>query len=213
MILLLRLGRLVFGLLLYAIGIIFAINANIGYSPWDSFHIGLSQVTGLSLGLVSILVGSVIGLYVILSKETFGLGMILNMVLIGLFMDVILKCHLIPVMTDFWLGLFMLFLGLVVIAFATYFYISAGFGAGPRDGLMVLLTRRYHLSAGLSRALIEASVLVMGYFLGGMLGFGTVFYVLLIGPVVQVVFKLLRFNPKEVRHETLRETFYPFLRD
>lgn len=213
MILLLRLGRLVFGLLLYAIGIIFAINANIGYSPWDSFHIGLSQVTGLSLGLVSILVGFVIGLYVILSKETFGLGMILNMVLIGLFMDVILKFHLIPVMTDFWLGLFMLFLGLVVIAFATYFYISAGFGAGPRDGLMVLLTRRYQLSAGLSRALIEASVLVMGYFLGGALGFGTVFYVLLIGPVVQVVFKLLRFNPKEVRHETLRETFYPFLRD
>lgn len=210
---LLRLLRLFLGLLLYAIGIIFAINADIGYSPWDSFHIGLSVKTGLSLGVVSILVGCLIGGYVFLCKETFGLGMILNMLVIGLFMEVILRFHLIPVMAGFYSGLFMLFLGLVVIAFATYFYISAGFGAGPRDALMVHLTRVYPISAGLSRALIEGSVLLFGYFFGAKLGFGTIFYVIMIGPVVQVVFKLLRFNPKEVQHETLRETFYHLARE
>lgn len=212
MIFLLRLLRLSFGLLLYAIGIIFAINANIGYSPWDSFHIGLSKTLGLSLGTVSILVGGILCLYVFLRKETIGLGMLLNMVLIGLFMDLIIVFRFIPILSNFWLGLGMLFLGLIIIAFATYFYISAGFGAGPRDALMVLLTRCYGISAGTSRALIEASVLAMGYFLGAKLGFGTVFYVILIGPVIQVVFKLLGFNPKEVAHETLRETFYQLFR-
>ena len=208
----LRLFKLMFGLFLFGLGVIQCINANIGYAPWDVFHVGLSQTTGLSLGVVSIITGFFILFLVVALKETFGLGTVLNMIFIGVSIDIINWLDFIPVMHNFWYGLILMQLGLLTIAFASYFYISAGFGAGPRDSLMVALTRRTPLPIGVCRSIVEGIAVVSGFFLGGFVGFGTVIYVLLVGVYVQVIFKILKFNPENLEHENIKQTFQLFVK-
>lgn len=202
-----RILRLIWGLILYAIGIVITINANIGYAPWDTFHIGLTKITGLSIGTISILVGIIIGIIVILLGEKLGLGTILNMVLIGVFIDLLLATKLIPVNHNFMLGLAMVVVGLFIIAFGSYYYISSGFGAGPRDSLMVSLNRRTGLSIGVCRGTIELLAVFVGWRLGGMIGVGTILSAFMIGFCIQLTFKLLRFEPSHIKHETLKQTY------
>lgn len=202
-----RLIRLIFGLFLYALGIMLTIYANIGYAPWDVFHVGVSNTFGVSLGKVSILTGLAIVLLTILMGEKFGLGTILNMILIGVFIDWIIVLGFIPQSTHLLSGILMLVGGLAIIAFATYFYISSGFGTGPRDGLMVALSRKLNLSVGACRSIIELTVMILGYFLGGMVGVGTVLCVFLIGFIIQITFRLVRFDPKEIHHENVKESW------
>lgn len=201
-----KLTKLIGGLFLYALGIITTIKAHIGYAPWDVFHVGLSKTTGLSLGTISILVGFIIVLATVLLGETFGLGTILNMILIGIFIDIIIVLNLIPKANNQVTGIIMLMAGLVLISFATYLYISPGFGAGPRDGLMVVMSRKFNRSPGFCRGLLEFTITLIGYALGGMVGIGTILYVSVIGFAIQLTFKFLHFNPKKIEHQNIRET-------
>ena len=201
-----RFLKLIFGLFLYAVGIVLTINAHVGYGPWDVFHVGLGRALGITLGTASIITGFVIVAATYLMKETLGIGTILNMFLIGIFIDVIMHGELIPVMDRTIPGVIMLLAGMYVIALATYFYIGSGFGTGPRDGLMVALTRRSRLPVGLVRGLIEVSAIAFGWFLGGMVGIGTVIYGLLIGFCIQSTFRLLHFDPTKISHESILES-------
>lgn len=201
-----RLLRLIWGLLLYSLGIVITINAHIGYSPWDVFHVGFAKTIGISIGTASIITGAIIGIIVILLGEKLGLGTILNMVLIGIFLDMILGFHIIPVAQNFLHGVIMMIAGLFIIALASYFYIGSAFGAGPRDSLMVALTRKTGLSVGVCRVIIELLAALGGWKLGGMLGMGTIISALLIGFCVQATFKLLNFDAAEIKHETLNRT-------
>lgn len=206
----LRLIKLIFGLFMYAVGIITCINSNIGYAPWDVFHVGLSQTTGLSIGEVSILAGIVIVIFNTIMKETFGIGTILNVLLIGGFLDLINWVNIIPVMHNFWYGLLMMQIGLLVMSIASYFYISSGFGAGPRDSLMVLFTRKSGWPVGVCRSIVESVAVISGFFLGGYVGLGTLIFVLLIGIYIQIVFKAFKFEPKNIKQESLKDTFNMF---
>lgn len=202
-----RLLRLIWGLLLYALGIVVTLNAHIGYAPWEVFHVGLAKTAGMSIGTASILTGVIIGIIALLLGEKLGLGTILNMVLIGVFMDVIIGFHIIPVMNNVTFGIIMLITGLLIISLASYFYIGSGFGAGPRDSLMVVLTRKTGLSIGVCRGIIEIIAVFAGWRLGGMVGIGTIISAFAIGFFVQTTFKLLKFDAKEVKHETLDKTY------
>ncbi|GAB1481436.1 membrane protein [Treponema sp.] len=202
-----RLTKLIFGLFLYALGIVFTLKANIGFAPWEVFHTGLGNTVGISIGVTSILTGLVIVAISALMGEKIGLGTLLNMLLIGLFLDFILFLNLIPKM-EFWLyGFLMLVLGLFVISLATYFYISSGFGAGPRDSFMVALTRKTGLPVGLVRSSIELIIVVTGWLLGGMAGLGTLISVVGIGFCLQLTFRALKFVPTSVHHASLQNTF------
>lgn len=205
-----RILRLIGGLFLYALGIVITINANIGYAPWDVFHVGLSKTVGISIGTASIITGITIGAIALLFKEKLGLGTILNMILIGLFMDMIMKIHIIPVMNNVFFGIIMMIVGLFVIALASYCYIGSAFGAGPRDSLMVILTRKTGLPVGVCRGTIELLAVLVGWRFGGMIGMGTIISAFVIGFCVQAVFKLLKFDATEVKHETFDETFKVF---
>ena len=204
---LIRLLRLISGLFLYALGIVVTLKAHVGYAPWEVFHVGLANTMGMSIGTASILTGLVIGLLTILLGEKLGLGTILNMVLIGIFLDIILEFKMIPVINNFVLGIIMLLAGLFIISLASYFYIGSGFGAGPRDSLMVALTRKTGLPIGLCRGIIEIAAVLVGWRLGGMVGIGTIISAFIIGFCIQTTFKLLNFDAKEVKHESLDETF------
>ena len=202
-----RMPRLILGLFLYALGIFVTIRANIGYAPWDVFHTGISKASGMTLGLSSIVVGVVIGLLAVLLGEKIGLGTVANMVVVGLFIDVLIQWNPIPINQNFWLGIPMMILGLYIIAFATYFYIGTGFGAGPRDSLMVALTRKAGLPVGICRIGIELAAWATGWYLGGPVGIGTVISALGSGFCVQTTFKLMKFNITSVKHETLTDTW------
>jgi len=198
---------MVIGLFLYSLGIVLTIKANIGYAPWDVFHVGLTYKVGLSLGIVSIIVGIILVLIVTLLKEKFGLGTISNIVLIGLFLDLFFYIDIIPTSENYFIGIALLILGLFIIALGSYFYIKSGFGVGPRDNLMVVMAKRTKLPVGLCRGLIELLVTVAGWLLGGMVGLGTAIFVIAIGFCIQIVFRLFRFDVTAVKHETLADTW------
>ena len=207
-----RFLSLIFGLFLYSLGIVLSIRANIGYAPWEVFHVGLAQKTGISIGTASIFVGvAIVGIIVVLG-EKIGLGTLLNMVLIGVFIDLIFMLNVIPKQEKLVFGILMLIIGLFVISIGSFFYIKAAFGAGPRDSLMVVLNRKTHLPVGVCRSTIELTVTVIGWILGGMVGIGTVISVIAIGFIIQLTFALFRFVPATVKHETLRETYKSLFR-
>lgn len=196
-----RLFRLFFGLFLYAVGIVLTMQAHIGYAPWEVFHAGIARVMGVQIGTVTILVGLLIGIAVMLFGEPLGLGTVCNMVVIGLFMNILLASGLFAELSNPVLGVVQLIAGLFVISLASYFYISSGFGAGPRDSLMVLLSRKTKFSVGTCRGAIEVGVTAVGFLLGGFLGWGTLLSAVLIGFCIQITFKVLHFDPKKVAHE------------
>ena len=202
-----RLSSLILGLFLYAVGIVLCVQANIGCAPWDVLHMGLSYKLGITMGQISILVGAVICLAVYLLHEKLGVGTLLNMLLIGVFMDLIFALKIIPMIHYLWVGILVMIAGLFVIALGSYFYIGSGFGAGPRDSLMVSLQRRTNWPVGACRALIEGTVLLLGYILGGQVGVGTIIAVFGIGFCIQIVFYLLKFDPAKMNHETVSDTW------
>ncbi len=202
-----RLLRLLCGLFLYSLGIVFTLKANIGYAPWEVFHVGFATTAGISIGTASIITGLVIGILSIMLGEKLGLGTVLNMVLIGVFLDVILIFEFIPMANNFTFSLIMMFVGMVIISFASYFYIGSGFGAGPRDSLMVALTRKTKLSVGICRGSIELMAVFVGWRLGGMVGLGTIISAFAIGFCIQTTFKLFKFDPAMIQHSTLNQTW------
>lgn len=203
-----RTAKLIFGLFLYSLGILFCIQSNIGLAPWDAFGIGISNITGISYGNVSILTGIIILIVVVLLlKEKFGIGTILNTVLIGFMVDVMQSLKIVPLMTNFAIGILMLLVSQVIISLASYFYISSGLGCGPRDTLMVGLGKKFpNVPIGAIRGLIEGTVLIIGYLLGAKVGIGTVIAVFGISFILQTTFKLLHFDVKAVVHESIIDT-------
>jgi uncharacterized membrane protein YczE len=202
-----RMFSLFLGLFLYALGIVLTMKANIGYAPWEVFHAGIAYTLGMKIGEISILVGLVIILITFFMGEKLGIATILNMLCIGIFMDALLALDLIPQRESLVFGIFQLILGLFVISLGSFFYISSGFGAGPRDSLMVALTRKTHLPIGVCRGGIEVIAVFLGWQLGGMVGFGTILSAFLIGFCIQLTFSLLHFEPTTIVHENVSETY------
>jgi uncharacterized membrane protein YczE len=201
-----RFSELIGGLFLFSFGIVVTMKANIGFAPWDVFHMGVAKTSGLSLGYALIATGFVILIAAVLLGEKVGLGTLFNMVLLGVFMDLILAIDPVPKMNNFFVGVIVMIAGLFIISLGSFFYIKSAFGAGPRDSLMVALRRRTGMPVGLCRGLIEGAAVIIGWLLGGPVGLGTVLAALGIGFCVQITFSLLRFEPAKVRHENLAAT-------
>lgn len=200
-----RFIRLFLGLFLFAVGIVCTINANLGLSPWDVFHQGITYLTGLTMGQASIGVGIILIIINTVLGERLGWGSLCNMFFIGLFMDLLMLNHLIPIANEIVSGFLMMFIGLFIIGLASYFYIGAGLGSGPRDGLMIALTKRTNRSVRFIRNSIEISALIVGYLLGGFVGIGTLIMSVVLGFVIQFIFKLFRFNVNLIQHRFIDE--------
>ncbi|MFA5514168.1 MAG: hypothetical protein WDA17_04535 [Sphaerochaetaceae bacterium] len=200
---LLRLLKLFLGLFLYALGIVLTMKANVGYAPWEVFHAGIANVLNLQIGTVVIIFGLLFGLIAFIFGEKIGLGTLFNIIFIGMFMNGLLNSSLFVESKNLISAYAQLIVGLFVISFATFFYISSGFGAGPRDSIMVLIARKTNIGVGYCRIAIEVAATLIGALLGGMLGWGTLVSALLIGFCIQITFKILRFDPRLVEHEDL----------
>lgn len=204
----LRLLKTVFGLFLYALGIYFTVQANIGLAPWDAFSQGVSNMTGIAFGTVISLTGLVILLLVWLLKEKIGIGTLLNTLLIGVFVNFLNWLNLLPKNNSLFTGILLLLLGQVIICFGSYFYIGTGLGCGPRDSLMVALCKRMKkVPVGVIRGGLEATVLLAGWLMGAKVGLGTVIAIVGIGLILQAVFHIMKFDVKAVQHESLFDSW------
>jgi uncharacterized protein len=192
-----RLVWLVAGLFLFAVGIVCFLESRLGLPPWDVLHQGIAKRTPISFGIANVLVGALVLALAWSLGARIGLGTVANAALIGLFVVVLQPLHAVHELSE-WprsarIGL--LGAGLVAFGVGSAFYIGAALGAGPRDSLMLVGSRRLGLRIGVVRALIEISVLVVGFLLGGTVGLGTVVFAALIGPAVEASFWLLSRTP------------------
>ena len=178
--------RLILGLYLFGLGIAFQIRATLGLAPWDVFGQGLSNITGLSFGLATVLASALILLLWIPLKQKPGLGTVFNALLIGPFVD--LSLRFVPSAADWGLvgqiGWYVL--GMAIIALGTGVYIGARLGPGPRDGLMTGSVKKFGKPVWIVRTVLEGGATLIGIALGGPVGLGTVLFVVGIGPMVQV---------------------------
>lgn len=196
-----RVAKMLFGLFLCALGSVITMRANLGFTPWNVFHQGIHNMVGITIGTANTLVGMFILCGDLLLRERIGLGTICNMMLIGPFTDFIIWADFLPTMNQWWSGLIMMAIGMLVVAFGTCLYIKSRFGAGPRDSLMVATARKTKLKPGYCRIGIEATVTLLGFFMGGPVGVGTLIGAFSQGVCIQIVFQLMRFRPTEIRHE------------
>ena len=202
-----RIARLFLGLFVFALGVVMTLRGNLGYPPWEVFHQGVAKHLGFTIGETIILVAVCIVATTVFMKENVGIGTLCNMISVGVFVDVIMSGNWVPLMHSFISGVTMIIGGLFVIGLGSFLYIGAGYGAGPRDSLMVVLTKRTGKPVGLCRSCLESAVLLAGWLLGGYAGVGTVISALGIGIVMQIVFSVLRFDVKTIHQESCDETF------
>ncbi|MFJ8077672.1 YitT family protein [Streptomyces sp. NPDC096176] len=183
-----RLLQLYVGLALYGVSSALLVRAGLGLEPWGVLHQGLAELTGLTIGVVSIIVGAVVLLLWIPIRQRPGLGTVSNVFVIGIAMDATLA--LVPEVRGLAGQIPLMVTGIVLNGMATGLYIAARFGPGPRDGLMTGLHRLTGRSIRLVRTAIEVAVVVTGFALGGSVGVGTVAYALAIGPLAQLFLRL-----------------------
>ncbi|MCQ6556438.1 hypothetical protein NPS70_25130 [Streptomyces sp. C10-9-1] len=195
-----RLVQLYVGLVLYGASCALLVRAGLGLEPWGVLHQGLSGLTGLSIGTVSILVGAVAMLLWIPIRQRPGLGTVSNLLVIGIAMDAFLAVlpdvRALPVRVALLVG------GVVLNGMATGLYIAARFGTGPRDGLMTGLHRLTGRSIRLVRTALEVAVVTTGFLLGGSVGVGTALYALTIGPLTQAFLRVFAV-PEPVTRSTV----------
>lgn len=178
-----RLIQLYAGLALYGASSALLVIAGLGLEPWGVLHQGLAERTGITIGVVSIIIGAIVLLLWIPLRQRPGLGTVSNVFAVGIAMDGTLA--LVPDVHGLAARGGVMVAGIVLNGAATGLYIAARFGPGPRDGLMTGLHRRTGRSIRLVRTAIEVAVVATGFLLGGSLGIGTVLYAVAIGPLAQ----------------------------
>ncbi|WP_433829396.1 YczE/YyaS/YitT family protein [Actinoplanes sp. CA-015351] len=198
-----RVPQLFVGLFLYGVSMALMVESDLGLNPWDVFHQGLSEVTGISFGWIVLIVGVPVLLLWIPLRQRPGFGTIANLVVVGFSADAALYVlpmgEGIPAKVGYLVG------GILLNGFATGLYIGSRMGPGPRDGLMTGLAARFpRLSLRVIRTGIELTVLVAGFLLGGTVGIGTIAYALAIGPLAHLFLPLLTVPERRRDDRTLR---------
>jgi uncharacterized membrane protein YczE len=187
-------GRLLLGLYLVGLGLAMMIHTGLGVPPWDVLSQGLQVQTGWSFGTCAVVISGIVLLIWIPIRQQPGIGTVINAILIGPFAD--LSKPLMPELSGWLANLVWMILGLIAVAIGAGLYISANLGAGPRDGLMVGLTRVSGWPFWVIRTIGESVVLITGWLLGGTVGIGTALFAISIGTLMQITMKWFGFDPK-----------------
>ena len=173
---------LIIGLILFGLGETMLIAANVGVSPWTVLAQGISIKTGYSIGISTFFVSIGVLILWIPLKQKPGIGTILNTIIISIILDVSLPY--LPTPESFFLQALQVFIGVIIVGLGSGFYLISNLGPGSRDGLMTGLQKKTNLPIALIRATIEVSAVVFGFYLGGVVGIGTLVFAFGIGPAV-----------------------------
>lgn len=196
-----------FSLFVNGFGVHLTIQANLGAAPWDVLNLGLSKSLGILYGNASIAVSLTILLIDILMREPIGIAMFIDSIVVGKSVDFFNSLHAVPLCASPLTGIPTMIAGLFILAYTQYAYMIASLGCGPRDTLLVGLSKRApRVPIGaVSIALLSAATLV-GWLLGGPVGIGTLICAFASGPVMQFAFRTVGFDATHVRHQRLSES-------
>jgi len=182
------------GLVLFGFGEGLLIVSGIGASPWNVLHQGIAVNLGVSVGTIAFLVSFLVLLLWYFLDQKIGMGTIINFIIIAIMIDVTIYFFDRP--DQFFFQLLEVITGILIIGFGTAMYLIANLGAGPRDGLMTGLQKKTNAPIALVRACIEIIVVLLGWFLGGIFGIGTLLFAIGIGPSVALGLKLIKILSK-----------------
>ena len=199
--------RIVFGLLIFALGVHLTIRADLGLAPWDCLGMGISYHTPLNYGLSMTVMGvAILGIDLLL-KEKIGFGTIIDALLTGNFVQMFHDLDPFPETGSVWIGALLILAGLALMAVGQYFYMTSAQSCGPRDALLVGLGKKLRrLPIGAVQAILWGFVLLVGWLLGGPVGIGTLITTFGSGVVTQLVFRIIKFEPRNVAHQSVIDT-------
>lgn len=205
--------QIAFGLLIFAFGVHLTIYANIGLAPWDCLGMGISYHTPLNYGIAMTIVAIVVLFIDLALGERIGYGTIIDALLTGNFVQMFNVINPLAENHSIGIGIASMFIGFVFMALGMYFYMKVGQCCGPRDSLLVGLGKRLPaIPIGYVQIIMWAVVLLVGWLLGGSVGIGTVISTVGAGFVMQIVYNLIRFEPRDVKHRDVIEITHMFFR-
>ena len=198
--------RIAAGLAVFAFGVHLTIFANIGLAPWDCLGMGIANHTPLNYGLSMTTMSVVILLIDLLLRERIGFGTVIDALITGNLVQLYNDLNPLPLNQSLPRGVAIMLIGFVFMALGMWIYMKAGQCCGPRDSLLVGLGKRLpKIPIGLVEILLWAAVTLVGWLLGGPVGIGTLIGTFGAGAVLQLVYWLIRFEPREVRHRSVIE--------
>ena len=200
------------GLLMYAVGVYFQLQADLGMQPWQAMRLGLANQLNVTFGTVSIVMSLILIVIDLFLKQKLGIGTFLDAFLVGIGMDICIHLNFLPVQTNLFFQIFWIVAGMVVCAFGQWLYMATGLCCGPVDSFLLGIGQLFpKVSIGKVNLGILAAVLAICVLLKSPLGIGTVITVFFTGFIMDVVFKLVKFKPRKVVHESLIETAEVFI--
>ena len=199
--------QIALGLLIFAFGVHLTIKANIGLAPWDCLGMGISYHTPLNYGLAMTAMAVVILIIDLLLKERIGFGTIIDALLTGNLVQMFNDLDRFPENDNVWLGIGIMLAGFVFMALGMFVYMKCEQCCGPRDSLLVGLGKRMRrVPIGVVEIILWGVVLLLGWLLGGPVGIGTLISTFGAGLVMQLVYTLIRFEPRDLHHRDVIET-------
>ncbi len=188
-------------------GIYLQIEADIGFPSWNALNQGFSIVFPITYGTASILIGLSVVFVDLAMKEPIGMGTIIDAICVGLGTDFFSMLDPVPEVNSFFVKLILFIASLFILSIGQYFYMITGLSCGPRDAFLVAVGKRCKkLSIGTVNNIISVAVLTVSWFMGATIGIGTVISVFGMGIIMDITFKALRFEPRNVKHEDISAT-------
>ena len=198
--------KIVLGLIVFALGVHMTIYANIGLAPWDCLGMGIAKHTPFNYGISMTLIAVTVLIIDILLKERIGYGTIIDAICTGNFVQMFNYLDPLPENKNSMLGIAIMLGGFVFMALGMWIYMSAQQCCGPRDALLVGLGKRMKkVPIGIVEIMLWAVVLLFGFLLGGPVGVGTLISTFGAGLVMQLVYSLIHFEPRKLRHRDIFE--------
>ena len=199
--------KIVVGLLIFAFGVHLTIYANIGLAPWDCLGMGLAKHLPFNYGICMTMVAVLVLIVDVIMREHIGFGTVIDAILTGNFVQMYNSLNPLPENDNIWLGIGIMLVGFVFMAFGMWVYMSAEQCCGPRDSLLIGLGRRMpKIPIGIVEVLLWGVVLLCGWLLGGPVGIGTLIGTFGAGLVMQLVYSIIHFEPRNLKHKGLLET-------
>ena len=198
--------RIIPGLIVFGFGVHLTIYANIGLSPWDCLGMGIARHTPLNYGLSMTVMSIVLLIIDLLMREKIGFGTIIDSLLTGNIVQFFNSFNPLPENRHFWPGVFIMLAGFVFMSVGMWIYMKAAQCCGPRDALLVGLGKRLPmLPIGAVQIILLGVVTLAGWLLGGPVGIGTLLAAFGMGAVMDAVYAVIHFEPRDIRHRDVIE--------
>lgn len=203
-----RMIKMALGVSLMSVSLYFMIQANIGVNPWDVVALGLSKTLGILYGTSTILIGIFVLLIDIILGEHIGIGTFIDILISGKVVDLLNWIGIIPLLSNIYLSYLFFGIGLVLMAISQYIIMKQGVTCGPRDSFQIGLSKKLPgLHPSLVLAIILVGLVIIGYFLGGPIGIGTLIYPFGLALIQKIVFSLASFDPRTIKHQLIKESW------